>query len=101
MNLAGVRIDAVKHMSQGFVLEYVHHIDATVGKDWFMVGEYSTDNNVDVLKRYIEKMQHRMSLFDFPLHRNMIDASHDEIADLRNVFKDTLAQESPENAVVS
>ncbi|KAI9723816.1 MAG: hypothetical protein M1828_004066 [Chrysothrix sp. TS-e1954] len=97
--LTGLRIDAFRHMSQGFMKEYLSFIDEVLGrKNWFVVGEYWT-SKLDVLLDCIARLDDRMSLFDFPLHENFVQASHKKDADLRILFDGTLAQAKPANAV--
>ena len=37
--IKGMRLDAIKHYSSDFLKELVLHMDRTVGRDWFLVGE--------------------------------------------------------------
>lgn len=101
--LGGLRLDAVKHYSAAFVRDLVAHVDAAVpgGRDWFLVGEYWREDAA-VLARYVEYMNHRISLFDVRLVMNLSRLSFcGEKADLRTVFDDTLVAVKPDNAVVS
>lgn len=107
--LGGLRLDAIKHYSAGFLRDFLRHIDATTtsttpGKekeDWFIVGEYWRED-VDVLSRYIEYMSHRISLFDIQLVKNFswLSASSGADTDLRTVFDGSLVRSKPNNAVV-
>jgi alpha-amylase len=54
----------------------------------------------EVLRRYIEYMGERISLFDVHLLSNFSRLSFEEDADLRTVFEDSLAFLKPRNAVV-
>ncbi len=38
--LAAFVSDAIKHYSSLFLRDFIQHIDKTVGRDWFFVGEY-------------------------------------------------------------
>lgn len=96
--LAGMRIDAVKHFSANFAKAFVQHMCKTVGKDWFFIGEYCKDD-LPTLCAYIEHMEHRMSLFDFSLHGNLVRLSWEKSPDLRTVFVNTLTSVKPANAV--
>ena len=98
--LAGLRLDAIKHYSGSFMRDFVKHVDQTVGRDWFMVGEYWSENT-PVLARYIEQMNHRISLFDVRLVSNMSRISMARHGDLRTIFHESLALHKPSNAVVS
>lgn len=101
LNLSGLRLDAVKHMSQGFMKEYIQHIRHSVGPDWFLVGEYASYDHTKTLMEYINKTNGEMRLFDFPLLRNFIGISRHTDADLRYIFGDTLSEKLPGNSVVS
>ncbi|TVY49439.1 Alpha-amylase, partial [Lachnellula cervina] len=96
--LGGLRIDAVKHYSASFLRDLMRHIDQTVGKDWFMVGEYWRAD-AKVLSAYIEYMNHRLSLFDVPLVESFSNVSRGVEPDLRKVFEGSLAATKPANAV--
>lgn len=100
MPLTGLRLDAIKHYSASFLKDFVRHIDATVGRNWFLVGEYWREDS-EVLAKYIEYMDHRLSLFDVRLVSNFSRLSLCPNADLRSVFEGTLVALKPANAVVS
>lgn len=53
------------------------------------------------MRAYLERMEHKFSLFDAPLVYNFSQISQTENADLTKVFDDTLVQLEPVNAVVS
>ncbi|KAL2014926.1 hypothetical protein VTK56DRAFT_6819 [Thermocarpiscus australiensis] len=99
MKLGGLRLDAIKHYSFGFLRDFVKYIDARVDPDWFLVGEYWREDS-EFLARFIEYMDHRISLFDVQLVGNFSRVSmKEEKGDLRGVFDDALAVWKPENAV--
>lgn len=50
---------------------------------------------------YLQRMDHKFSLFDAPLVYNFSQLSKTENADLRMVFDRTLVKYEPYNAVVS
>src|SRR5512140_2738402 len=90
VKLGGMRIDAVKHYSFSFLRDFVRHIDKNVNRDWFLVGEYWREDS-EFLARYIEFMDHRISLFDVQLVSNFSRVSlMFEKGDLRTVFDDSL-----------
>lgn len=99
VKLSGMRIDAIKHYSEGFLRTFIRRLDDTVGKGWFFVGEYWTAE-FGVLAPYIARMGGRMSLFDVQLVYNLSYASTARRIDLRRVFDGTLAKHLPSNAVV-
>ena len=98
--LGGLRVDAIKHYSASFLRDLMGHIDRTVGRDWFMVGEYWRAD-AKVLSAYIEYMNDRLSLFDVPLVESFSKISRGIEQDLRRVFDGSLAVFKPANAVVS
>jgi alpha-amylase len=101
LNLAGMRLDAIKHYSADFLKEFITHLDRTVGSNWFIVGEYWKDD-FKVLNRYIERLNNRISLFDVTLVNNFSRISLlEEMGDLRDIFDGSLALNRPQNAVVS
>lgn len=99
VRLGGLRLDAVKHYSASFLRDLVHHIDRTVGRDWFIVGEYWRDD-ANVLSKFISFMGDRISLFDVRLVNNFSRLSFQDRADLRTVFDGSLASLRPRHAVV-
>ena len=98
LGLKGFRFDAIKHYSEGFLLDFVENLDKHVGEGWFLVGEF-WDLGLDGLTAYLEKMKHKFSLFDAPLVGNFHKISTGDRADLRGVFDKTLVQCEPYNAV--
>nr|EAQ71557.1 hypothetical protein MGCH7_ch7g964 [Pyricularia oryzae 70-15] len=102
MLLGGLRLDAVKHISRGFVQELVAHFerlrDAQNKPPWFVVGEYFSDEVSD-LDEYLEALDHRIRLFDVPLLKNFSRISFEPRPDLRTIFDGTLCASNPDNAV--
>lgn len=100
VGLSGFRLDAVKHMSQSFLKEWISKLDAKFQKRLFFVGEYWR-GDLDVLGPVIEKFSGRLHLFDVELAGNMSRISHDPAhADFRTIFEGTLTKHYPEQAVV-
>lgn len=100
VKLGGLRLDAVKHYSAKFLRDLLLHIDETVDRDWFIVGEYWRDDS-KLLARYIEYMNNRISLFDVKLLGNFSKFSMKENSDLRTILAGSLATIKPNNTVVS
>jgi alpha-amylase len=100
LKLSGLRIDAIKHYSASFLRDLMRHIDKTIGKDWFLVGEYWRADS-KVLSAYIEYMDNRLSLFDVPLVESFSKISRGIEPDIRRIFDGSLAAIKPANAVVS
>lgn len=94
VGLSGFRFDAVKHMSQSFTKEFIDRLSP----DMLLIGEYGF-SAVNVLAKYVEKMEHRMYVFDFPLRANLVHLSNVRSADLRTLFRGTLVKVKPRNAV--
>lgn len=95
----GFRLDAVKHISYEFFIEWLEYLRNESKKELFSVGEY-WHSNVDVLLNYLKNTKYTMSLFDVPLHFNFYEASHSNgNFDMRNVFKGTLVERCPIKAV--
>jgi len=99
LKLGGLRLDAIKHYSGKFLRDFLHHIDQNIDRDWFIVGEYWREDS-DVLARYIEYMNNRISLFDVKLLDNFSRLSLKENPDIRTVFDGSLSMLKPQNTVV-
>ncbi|EZF34230.1 hypothetical protein H109_00953 [Trichophyton interdigitale MR816] len=95
--LKGLRLDAVKHYSRGFLKEFIQHIRTTVGRDWFLVAEYWTGDISDMLN-YHDQMEGLVSLFDAPL-AGRFSLFAKEGQDLRRIFDKTFVQARPQKAV--
>ena len=96
----GVRLDAVKHMSPFFYTEWLRNLREQTGKDIFAVGEYWAPGQLDLLLKYIEKTEGKMSLFDAALHHTLHLASNSgNEFDMRTIFDGSLVQANPLLAV--
>ncbi|OAX84201.1 hypothetical protein ACJ72_01433 [Emergomyces africanus] len=96
--LAGLRFDAVKHYSAGFLKEFIVNARRTVGPGWFFVAEY-WKAEVRELLDYLGRMDYLVSLFDAPLVRRFSEVSRTEGADLRKVFEGSLVKYERKHAV--
>ncbi|WVF67353.1 hypothetical protein IAT40_002108 [Kwoniella sp. CBS 6097] len=97
----GFRFDAVKHISRGFIEQFVKHIRSSEGgkAKAFCVGEFWHDS-VDALVEYIEGLGTQFSCFDSCLQDNFHSAGEArENYDLRQIFDNTLVQRRPIDAV--
>ena len=95
----GFRLDAVKHMSPEFYCEWLDHM-RTIKPGLFAVGEYWALGELELLLRYIDATEGRMSLFDSSLHHNFYHASNGgKDFDLRTILDDSLVKVKPELAV--
>lgn len=101
----GVRLDAVKHISAGYIREWLGHVRHHTGKNLFAVAEY-IPQTLSTLHGYIEEVSTRgdypqtVSLFDFPLFFKFRELSwQGDRYSLANLFGDTLVAEQPALAV--
>ena len=98
-NLDGFRLDAIKHVREGFFKNWIDKMENSTEKDLFFVGEY-WNGDIEILKNYINNCNKNINLFDVPLHYNLFHASNSNgNYDMRKIFDGTLVQTSPENAV--
>lgn len=94
----GFRLDAVKHLSAGFVRDWLREMRGKSG-NLPAIGEF-WHGDVRELENYLEQVEGSLSLFDVPLHFRLRDMSYaDGRFDMRQIFRDTLLQRCPENAV--
>ena len=99
LSLSGFRIDAIKHISRGFVNELFEHLNRTFGSDRLLyVGEYWT-KSVPVLCSFLDQIEHKISLFDPLLLENFSTLSLHKAPDMRNVLRGTLVEARPDCAV--
>lgn len=86
----GYRLDAIKHISYSFYEKWLDAMREDSIENLFTVGEYwSTDLND--LTAYLENCDHRMSLFDVPLHMNFFNASRGGGGfDMKNILGNAL-----------
>ncbi|KAI9838092.1 MAG: hypothetical protein M1819_006247 [Sarea resinae] len=96
--IKGFRLDAVQHYSEDFMNDFVHNIEKTIGEGIFFVGEYWV-GDVKAMTAYLDRMQHKFSLFDSALLYNFSRISTTEDGDLTKIFDDSLVQVEPVNAV--
>ncbi len=96
----GVRLDAVKHITPSFLNDWIAHMSTISGSEFFAVGEYWAPDDRDLILKFIEATNGKMSLFDAPLHHNFFKASRSgRDYDLCNIFKGSLLEAKPFLAV--
>ncbi|GAA5847444.1 hypothetical protein JCM9279_000483 [Rhodotorula babjevae] len=97
---AGFRFDAIKHIDEGFVAEFVKQVRERLDNpDLFCVGEF-WKMALPSLESYLDKFPEQMSLFDACLHNNFHSAGEQGVNfDLRQIFDNTLLQSRPVDAV--
>jgi alpha-amylase len=95
----GFRLDAIKHISSDFFLDWINDLDQHAKHTHFVVGEYWT-YDLPALSWYAANTGGRMHLFDAPLHRNFhvasISGGH---YDMRRLLDGSLMQTMPLLAV--
>lgn len=99
LGLRGFRVDAVQHISSNFVNEWARYLKKTSRQDLMFVGEF-WHGDVRVLTGWLDHMHPFFSLYDVPLMYHLARLSWHEDQDLREVFKNTLVEQRPNNAVV-
>ncbi|BGP41093.1 hypothetical protein JCM10449v2_005062 [Rhodotorula kratochvilovae] len=97
---AGFRFDAIKHIDEGFIAEFVREIRERLDNpDLFCVGEF-WKLSVDALNGYLDRFPEQMSLFDAALHDNFKEAADSaENYDLRSIWDGSLVASRPVDAV--
>ncbi|MGI0487089.1 alpha-amylase [Pantanalinema rosaneae CENA516] len=95
----GFRLDALKHISSWFFVQWLDELRRYVSNDLFVVGEYWSAD-INVLHWYLGVTGGRMSVFDVPLHYNFHVASKaGNSYDMRRLLDGTLMQQQPSLAV--
>lgn len=96
----GLRLDAVKHISPAFFVEWIDFVKTEINSNIFVLGEFWLSDDLNVLLNYLDIVDNRMSLFDAPLHHNLSEASNQyDHYDLRTIFNNTLVNARPAFAV--
>ena len=95
----GVRIDAIKHLNQDFIRDFLKFIKNEQGEEFYVVGEYWISNH-EVLDDYLDREEHLLDLFDVSLHFNFYRASKESNNfDMRTIFDNSLVKTQPMFAV--
>lgn len=95
----GFRIDAAKHIGEGFITSFIEFIRQEIKPDLYAFAEYWKDSEVES-QHYINDTANQLDLVDVPLHMNFFQASKDGNAfDLRTIFDGSLVQTNPDFAV--
>lgn len=105
IGLDGLRLDAVKHVTAGYIRHWVDHVRTETQKPLFTVAEYIA-SDTQTLHSYLKEVTasaddaQDISLFDFPLRFMFRNASWEgEAFDLRTLNYNTLMAEQPAKAV--
>ncbi len=96
----GIRLDAVKHIAPYFFNEWLEHIKQTIPQPQFVVGEYWSTDNLEILQNFIAVTEGRMCLFDSLLQNKFHQASRSgNQYDLSSILNNTLVTANPSMAV--
>ena len=99
LNLDGMRLDAIKHISNEFIQNFVETVRAAKDSEFYFVGEYWKDDR-GAMDYYLNSVKHELDLFDVPLHYNLHQASEQgRDYDLRKLFDGALVSTHPQLAV--
>ena len=99
LNLDGFRMDAVKHISEDFIKEFLIEVRKVYGEKFYSVGEY-WKGDLDTLKTYLENIGYETDLFDVGLHFNFHEASVEkENYDLTTILDNSIMLMDPIKAV--
>lgn len=99
LNLDGFRLDAIKHINDQFIKQFLDAVRAERGDKLYAVGEY-WKKDIDSLNEYLAAVKYKVDLFDVPLHYNMYQASEQgEKYDMQNLMKNALVTHHPDLSV--
>lgn len=98
LGLTGFRLDAMKHMSQAFVLKFMTRLQQEVGPNLSFIGEYWKWDS-QFLANMAAKMQGRCRFYDTQLFYNFSDFSLGKKNDLRQLLEGSLVEIDPSHAV--
>jgi len=95
----GVRLDAIKHINDWFMRDFVNHMRETFGPEFYCVGEYWSPDK-SKLENYMRNTDYQIDLFDVPLHYKFYQAGKEgKTFDMRTIFDETLVKKHKEIAV--
>lgn len=99
LKIDGFRMDAVKHIDDDFVREFLTEMRKEFGEEFYSVGEYWRDDT-ERLKKYLNEVGYKTDLFDVELHFNFFEASkRGKDYDLGKIFDNTMLLENSLAAV--
>jgi alpha-amylase len=86
-------------MSDWFIREFIGHVRAEFGEDFYIAGEYSYYVDMD-LDPFLANVEHRLDLYDVVLHYHFRQCSLDGPGyDMSTILNDTIVEKYPELAV--
>lgn len=95
----GMRLDALKHIKNTFIGDFIHALREKLGAEFYAVGEYWSGDPAS-LNAYLEAVGRQIDLFDAPLHFRLFEASRQGRGfDLRTLLDRTLVRDRPTLAV--
>ena len=95
----GVRLDAIKHINDWFIRDFMLHARGEFGDDFYAVGEYSYYDGMDI-EEYLHNVEHQIDLFDVALQYNFKQCSEEGPSyDMRKIFGNSLVSAYPHLAV--
>lgn len=95
----GFRYDALKHISDSFILDFTNHIMEKKKDDFYLIGEYWQYSKEEI-DGYLNDTDWHIDLFDVPLHFHMEEASKSNGKyDMRKIFDGTIVKDHPLQAV--
>ncbi|KAG9102539.1 hypothetical protein FRC06_001813 [Ceratobasidium sp. 370] len=97
---AGFRFDAIKHINEVFIGDFIKHVrEQTKKPSMLAVGEFWKDSLGDI-DAYLNNLGTQFSVFDAPLHYSFKEAGEaGSNYDLRKIFDNTLVKIRPMDAV--
>ncbi len=99
LELDGMRLDAIKHMNDQFVRQFLTTVRSELKRDFYAVGEYWKED-LTALEEYLGHVDYELDLFDVGLHYNFFQASQaGREYDLRTLLDGTLVRNHPTLAV--
>lgn len=99
LDLDGMRLDAIKHINDDFILKFLQEMRKERGDQFYAVGEYWKADK-ESLESYLSAERYKVDLFDVPLHYNMHQAARGgRDYNLCTILDDSLVQTHPSLAV--
>lgn len=94
----GFRMDAVKHIDDNFMRDYVKYI-RDQHEDFYIFGEYWKNSKKET-DAFLRDTEYRMDIFDVGLHFNMHSAAiQGNLFDMRKIFDGSIVESNPQLAV--
>jgi len=91
----GLRLDALKHLSSGFLKEWITYIKTELNPNCFVLGEFWKDD-AEKIRSFSDKMSDLISCFDAPLHYNFFKASKGgKDYDLSQILEGSFLEQKP------